>query len=143
MKPSTERRRANERAEKVQRRKRARISGRQPARDKQFREFVRIHPCAACQRKCRECQSRRYPVGCIGRGECVGVPVDAAHIGSTGKGMGQKCSDEETAPLCRPHHEEQHKIGLEAFQKKYGLNLLAIAAELVKRYREEYPERAA
>lgn len=33
------------------------------------------------------------------------------------------------------HHREQHNVGMQSFQKKYGLDLYAIAAELGRQYR--------
>jgi len=51
---------------------------------------------------------------------CGGIDVDAAHIrigsighGKRNTGMQEKPSDKWTVPLCRHHHEEQHKAGNE------------------------------
>lgn len=51
---------------------------------------------------------------------CGGINVDAAHIrigsighGKRNTGMQEKPSDKWTVPLCREHHEEQHKAGNE------------------------------
>ncbi len=117
------------------RRAQGRIKGVQPERSKAFLDFVRMHPCVCCQRKCRECVSRKYPTGCIGRGECVGVPVEAAHVGHTGKGMRVKCSDYETVPLCGQHHrlgkDSHHKLTKPGeFERVHGINLKEIWTEL-------------
>ena len=35
--------------------------------------------------------------------------------------------------LCRLHHDEQHRLGADAFGKKYGIDLWALAAEFARR----------
>jgi hypothetical protein len=47
--------------------------------------------------------------------------------------MAQKRSDLETVPLCRLHHDEQHRIGWPAFIRIYELDL----AELLKALQEK------
>ena len=37
-------------------------------------------------------------------------------------GRGSKGPDNEAIPLCRNHHEEQHRLGWPAFEKKYGFS---------------------
>jgi hypothetical protein len=63
-------------------------------------------------------------------GDCVGA-VEAAHVGD--RGLGQKCRDEETIPLCGYHHrtgpDSQHVIG-KAFWDHHGIN----RADLVTLY---------
>jgi len=51
--------------------------------------------------------------------------VIAHHFGKTGKGMGQKCSDLETVPLCVSCHNFLHTspIGNKRFQKHSGLRI--------------------
>ena len=47
--------------------------------------------------------------------------------------MGLKPPDWFAVPLCSyPHHDEQHRIGHRAFDKKYAIDMLAIANELAK-----------
>lgn len=43
--------------------------------------------------------------------------------------MGQKPDDSLVYSGCHVHHAESHRIGEASFQKKYGLDLLWIAAE--------------
>jgi hypothetical protein len=59
---------------------------------------------------------------------CEEGPIECAHVrsGSNG-GMGVKPSDFYSISLCRSHHEEQHRIGEEAFERRYGLVLLQLA----------------
>ena len=37
-------------------------------------------------------------------------------------GRGSKGPDNEAIPLCRYHHEEQHRLGWPAFESKYGFS---------------------
>ena len=37
-------------------------------------------------------------------------------------GMGSKGPDSGAIPLCRLHHEEQHRLGWPAFEAKYGID---------------------
>ena len=47
-------------------------------------------------------------------------PVDPAH--GPVNGMRSKGPDDGAIPLCRQHHTEQHEIGWEAFETKYGFS---------------------
>jgi len=38
--------------------------------------------------------------------------------------------DRDTLPLCRPHHDERHRIGRPAFEKKHGVDMLAEAERM-------------
>lgn len=69
---------------------------------------------------------------------CGKVPSDPAHIRSSslryGKrqtGMAEKPSDVWVLPLCRFHHEEQHRHGNELqFYAGYGIDPFAVAVAL-------------
>lgn len=84
-----------------------------PVRDPKHLAFIRSLPCIVCFRT---------------RG------IEAAHVG-TGRGMGQKCSDLDTVPLCGIHHREQHRIGLRQFQRRYELNIPALLTVLKEKPR--------
>jgi hypothetical protein len=60
---------------------------------------------------------------------CPALEVDFAHGHSVGAG-GQH--DASGVPLCRLHHTEQHQCGIGTFQDRHGIDLEAIAAELVR-----------
>lgn len=60
---------------------------------------------------------------------CSGGPIDFAHVKSRGAGGG----DWFGVSLCRAHHSQQHSAGIETFQRLYGLDLYAMAAEFVRR----------
>ena len=53
------------------------------------------------------------------------MPIDPAHGPSAG--MRLKGPDNEAISLCRFHHEEQHRIGWNLFEAKYGFSRAAEA----------------
>jgi hypothetical protein len=60
--------------------------------------------------------------------------VDFAHLRSCANaGVGQKPHDIFGVSLCRAHHDEQHRLGVDAFDHKYGIDLWALAAEFARR----------
>jgi hypothetical protein len=71
--------------------------------------------------------------GCCVPG-CIATTVDFAHLRSSANaGMNQKPHDAFGVSLCREHHVEQHSLGLNAFDRKYGTDLWALAAEFTRR----------
>lgn len=60
------------------------------------------------------------------------VAAEAHHVDVGG--IGTKCSDYRTVPLCRIHHECVHRIGRETFENRFSVDL---AAEQI-RYLEMY-----
>lgn len=83
-------------------------------------DFVRAHFCCVCTRNGRE--YARVP-----------PPSEAAHVHARRNG-GDVAN---VVPLCRVHHEEQHRIGVRSFTAKYGLNLEALARDYWARWLEE------
>ncbi len=66
--------------------------------------------------------------------DCPARCVDFAHLRSTANaGKDQKPHDIFGVSLCRPHHDEQHRIGAAAFGDKYKIDLWAFAAEFARR----------
>jgi len=64
---------------------------------------------------------------------CPALLVDFAHIRTAANaGMGLKPHDRFGVPLCRLHHREQHDCGQATFEDRHGIDLDAIAAELVR-----------
>lgn len=53
-------------------------------------------------------------------------PSDPHHVVTRERGG----LDEHTVPLCRAHHEEWHDAGGRAFDRRHGVDLLALALEL-------------
>jgi hypothetical protein len=65
---------------------------------------------------------------------CDLLPIECAHVRTgTDGGTGLKPSDRWTISLCRAHHGEQHAIGEAAFEKRYGLDLIALAETFAAR----------
>jgi hypothetical protein len=70
--------------------------------------------------------------GCCVPG-CDATIVDFAHLRSCANaGTGQKPHDIFGVSLCRHHHVEQHSLGVDAFDRKYGIDLSALAAEFAR-----------
>ena len=71
--------------------------------------------------------------GCCVPG-CPAHDVDFAHLRSAADaGLGQKPHDMFGVSLCRRHHDEQHRIGVDAFGRKYRIDLSDLAAEFARR----------
>lgn len=65
---------------------------------------------------------------------CDRLPIECAHVrGRTDGGTGLKPSDQWAVSLCRLHHAEQHRIGEGGFEKRYGIDLLELAAAFARR----------
>jgi hypothetical protein len=47
--------------------------------------------------------------------------------------VGLKPSDRWIISLCADHHAEQHFVGEREFERRYGLELLALAEEFARR----------
>jgi hypothetical protein len=63
---------------------------------------------------------------------CEDGPIEFAHVRSAANsGTGVKPADWSAISLCSSHHAEQHRIGQPAFERRYGINLAALAAEFV------------
>ena len=66
--------------------------------------------------------------------ECDAKSIDFAHLRSAANaGIAQTPHDIFGVSLCRMHHAEQHRIGTNAFNRKYGIDLWDIAAEFARR----------
>ena len=100
-----------------------------PHRLKRSKLGVRLPPRKIWPRHRRWVKSH----GCCVPG-CGATSVDFAHLRSSGNaGMGQKPHDIFGVSLCRNHHDEQHNLGLDAFDRKYAIDLRALAAEFARR----------
>lgn len=64
---------------------------------------------------------------------CKRVPTECAHVRrGTDGGIGLKPSDQWALSLCSEHHREQHALGEAAFEKRYELCLMEIAARFAR-----------
>jgi len=65
---------------------------------------------------------------------CNAREVDFAHLRSAANsGAGQRPHDIFGVSLCRTHHDEQHRLGADAFGDKYQIDLWALATEFARR----------
>lgn len=63
---------------------------------------------------------------------CDEGPCHVAHVKS--RGAGGKADD--AVPLCTKHHSESHDIGILTFQRKYGIDLPALAVVFARKWKE-------
>ena len=70
-------------------------------------------------------------------GTCAGR-IEACHVGTTGKGMGTKCADNEALPMCAHHHAEQHMAGIRTFEARHGVDLIAAAGQFWQQWPGRY-----
>ena len=83
------------------------------------KEWIEQQGCYAMYAAC-------YPGYCSG-------PIVAHHVRTAANsGAGMKPSDEWLVPLCDKHHKEGHQKGWKTFERKYGVDLKAIAKELAR-----------
>ncbi len=65
---------------------------------------------------------------------CQATDIQCCHIRSAATaGTGLKPHDSLTFPGCFNHHQEQHQVGQGTFEDRHGLDLWALARELVRR----------
>ena len=65
---------------------------------------------------------------------CEATDIQCCHIRSAANaGTGLKPADWFTFPACANHHREQHDCGQGTFEDRHGIDLSALAAELVRR----------
>ena len=108
------------------RRKKPKMMLREPSqiRSPQHLAWIRGHECVL------------NGLACMGR-------LEAAHVRTgTDGGTSVKPSDSWTLPLCSYHHLLQHNMGETNFERRYGINMKAIASELWQRspHRRKYEE---
>lgn len=64
---------------------------------------------------------------------CFDMPIECAHVRrASTAGTGIKSSDAYCLSLCAAHHRESH-MGEQTFERKYKLNLMALAEEFYRR----------
>ena len=90
---------------------------------------------ATGSREERSCPGHRAWVRrhhCIVPG-CLVSQIECAHVRrGTDGGVGLKPSDRWTVSLCRTHHAEQHRVGEQEFERRYGLDLARLASEFAR-----------
>ena len=88
----------------------------------EYLRWIRTLPCAVCW----QWQIRRLE------------PSEVAHVGS--RGLGQKCSDTETIPLC-PHHHRTGPLSVHALGKKFWTYWKLDRHKLIAEYRYRFERR--
>ena len=90
-----------------------------PARDEDYKEWIRTLACCACGVERRS---------------------EAAHTGTDG-GMSMKASDYSCVPMCPECHTQApgayHRIGKRAFEASRGLSFVALVAQLQGEWRRK------
>lgn len=108
-----------------------------PLRDPAYLRWIRTLRCYLCARSDAQMIDafKRMGLPFLQR-----EPTEAAHVGQ--RGIGQKCSDRETIPLCAHHHRtgphSHHRLG-KNFWEHHGLN----RDELIRELHQVYERRAA
>ena len=87
-------------------------------------------------RSARHCDFVRDHACCVPG--CNGGPIEVAHLRvGTDAATGRKASDWFTISLCFAHHrggeDNQHSLGEPSFEKKFGIDLHALAAEFAEK----------
>lgn len=95
--------------------------------DDGYKGFIANLPCMVCVK------------GATERGIPQASHTEVAHVGT--RGLGQKCSDRETIPLCAHHHRTLktaiHVIGRPEFERVHGVNIEAEILRLNEAYEQE------
>ena len=64
---------------------------------------------------------------------CDRLPIECAHVRTgTDGGIALKPSDRWLVSLCSFHHQEQHRIGEDAFEKRYAIDLKGLCGEFAR-----------
>ena len=98
--------------------------------DEQYRAFIRRRPCILRGKPVPDAELVRLkafvPPASWGRYEhiCDG-PVQVCHVKSRGAGGDDHGN---VVAMCAQAHEEQHRLGIRSFQRKWGIDLKVLAA---------------
>ena len=95
-----------------------------------FRDWVRFKPCAIAGRRRAEVDGyvgmSWHPSFCY-----CWCGVEVAHVKSRGAGGPDEAN---IVPLCQDAHEQQHRIGLKSFERRWNISLKAEAVKLWREY---------
>ncbi len=111
----------------------AAIRGAKPERSEEYLKFIRKLPCVVCfMGECPHLEAYMgFAHACYVAVMCCS---ECCHVGKTGKGMRQKCSDYETIPMCHGCHLEQHGTNGSTFFDRHPIPL----GEVFRCLREAY-----
>lgn len=104
-----------------------------PGDDPNYLNFIRTRPCVCCYAEL--IRSEIGPEGVLS--VCAPRPTsEAAHVGP--RGLGQKCPDRQTVPLCAQHHRvgplAHHVLG-KRFWDTWALNRDELISSLQSIYK--------
>ncbi len=113
-------------------------------KDPKYLAFIAQQPCFICSTTLERDRKRKTPAFClypelwmyqVGR-------TEVAHVGD--RGLGQKCSDRETLPICERHHRTGplalHKLG-KKFWTHFGIDKAAQLSYYQSLYESQEVER--
>jgi len=103
-------------------------------RDPQYLEWVRAQSCVIRERP----EVGAHCVMCREHHVCENR-IQACHVRSRGAGGVDRGN---VVPMCGNAHHEQHRIGLPAFQQRWGIDLRAEALRLQALYESEHPHES-
>ena len=86
-----------------------------PYRDDDYKEFIRGQDCCVTGKMGSEIEN-----------------VIPHHVDS--RGMGTKCSDYKTVPLCQSTHLELHQIGKRKFLEKHAVDFKEVIIHCLSKY---------
>lgn len=115
-------------------------SRRGPPRDRKYLAWIRSQPCFLCAAYYVDAIERFNKIELSYVVEQGGV-TEAAHVGR--RGLGQKCSDRETLPLCGEMHHRlgplSHHVLGKRFWKTHNLDRDSLIVEFNRRFDLENP----
>lgn len=95
-----------------------------PVIDDAYRAWISSMPCCICYRR----SHKLYPQTAF-----VYPSQSQCHHIEAG-GMGTKCSDHLTVPLCWKHHRQAHDLGRIRIKEKYQVDFHQVAGEMLAIY---------
>lgn len=111
--------------------------GIKPERDDKYLAWIRTLPCIISNPCFQQAvvMGYRLAFSCNWSGLSLqDSPTQACHVGKTGKGMRQKCSDYEVIPMSATYHREQHGPDGAIFFERHPLPLPEVFAALRAAY---------
>lgn len=119
------------------------IRGARPERNPKYLAWIRTSPCIISNPNWLEMLLRCPPLATgITAPNWMTVtlqdsPTQACHVGKSGKGMRQKCSDYEVIPMSATFHREQHGPDGATFFERHPIPLNEVFEALRKAYEEQ------
>lgn len=111
-------------------------------RDADYMAWIKTLPCVVCMglERFMRIIGHRQTLGDVAAiHQRQHSPTEAAHVGP--RGLGAKCPDRETIPLCARHHRigsESHHVMAKWFWERHGIERDALMAALRARYEIEH-----